>query len=315
MNKNNIKDYSRKISERMWNLPDKGELESHREETFMDDIIQKSHIERTLLENLEGIDTVFDAGAGCGRFSILLAKQGCHVTHFDISQPMIDKAKELAERAGVMDRITFVKGALEDLSEYPNRSFDMVISFDAPISYTYPNQEHIIGELVRIAKKRMIISVTSRLGSLPLLANPIQKNQFLLNEHSEDPFVQWCVSNRQNAIDTFHFNKSNIEQLMADGVMGGEYEIAEYEKGGAPWCITYAFMPNELEGLLRSFGVKNIEMAGPGAYARTIPHEILVKIMNDSKQRSDFLDVCYKFDSNPYVCGMGKDNLLAKGDL
>lgn len=315
MNKNNIKDYSRKISERMWNLPDKGELESHREETFMDDIIQKSHIERTLLENLEGIDTVFDAGAGCGRFSILLAKQGCHVTHFDISQPMIDKAKELAERAGVMDRITFVKGALEDLSEYPNRSFDMVISFDAPISYTYPNQEHVIGELVRIAKKRMIISVTSRLGSLPLLANPIQKNQFLLNEHSEDPFVQWCVSNKQNAIDTFHFNKSNIEQLMADGVMGGEYEIAEYEKGGAPWCITYAFMPNELEGLLRSFGMKNIEMAGPGAYARTIPHEILVKIMNDSKQRSDFLDVCYKFDSNPYVCGMGKDNLLAKGDL
>lgn len=102
---------------------------------------------------------------------------------------------------------------------------------------------------------------------------------------------------------------------MADGVMGGEYEIAEYEKGGAPWCITYAFMPNELEGLLRSFGMKNIEMAGPGAYARTIPHEILVKIMNDSKQRSDFLDVCYKFDSNPYVCGMGKDNLLAKGDL
>lgn len=315
MNKNNIKDYSRKISERMWNLPDKGELESHREETFMDDIIQKSHIERALLENLEGIDTVFDAGAGCGRFSILLAKQGCHVTHFDISQPMIDKAKELAERAGVMDRITFVKGALEDLSEYPNRSFDMVISFDAPISYTYPNQEHVIGELVRIAKKRMIISVTSRLGSLPLLANPIQKNQFLLNEHSEDPFVQWCISNRQNAIDTFHFNKSNIEQLMADGVMGGEYEIAEYEKGGAPWCITYAFMPNELEGLLRSFGMKNIKMAGPGAYARTIPHEILVKIMNDSKQRSDFLDVCYKFDSNPYVCGMGKDNLLAKGDL
>lgn len=228
---------------------------------------------------------------------------------------MIDKAKELAERAGVMDRITFVKGALEDLSEYPNRSFDMVISFDAPISYTYPNQEHVIGELVRIAKKRMIISVTSRLGSLPLLANPIQKNQFLLNEHSEDPFVQWCISNRQNAIDTFHFNKSNIEQLMADGVMGGEYEIAEYEKGGAPWCITYAFMPNELEGLLRSFGMKNIKMAGPGAYARTIPHEILVKIMNDSKQRSDFLDVCYKFDSNPYVCGMGKDNLLAKGDL
>ena len=117
MNKNNIKDYSRKISERMWNLPDKGELESHREETYIDDIIQKSHIERKLLDNLEGIDTVFDAGAGSGRFSILLAKHGCRVTHFDISQPMIDKAKELSEQAGVIDRITFVKVALEDCSD------------------------------------------------------------------------------------------------------------------------------------------------------------------------------------------------------
>lgn len=315
MSENRNMDYSRKISERMWNLPDKGELESHREETYIDDIIQKSHIERKLLENLEGIETVFDGGAGSGRFSILLAKHGCRVTHFDISQPMINKARELAEQAGVIDRITFVKGALEDLSAYADKSFDMVVSFDAPISYTYPNQEHVIGELVRIAKKRIIISVTSRLGSLPYYSNPIQKNQFILDENSNDPFVQWCISNRQNAIDTFHFEKGKTEKLMVDGLIGGENEIAEYEQGGTPWCITYTFMPNELENLLHRFGVKNIEMAGPGAYARTVPHELLVKIMNDPNQRSDFLDVCYAYDSNPYVCGMGKDNLLAKGDL
>lgn len=65
-------DYSRKISERLWNLSEKGELESHREETFIDDIIQKSHIEKTLLDNLDGIKTVFDGGAGCGRFLFFL---------------------------------------------------------------------------------------------------------------------------------------------------------------------------------------------------------------------------------------------------
>ena len=98
--------YSQKISERQWNLPDKGELESRREATYIDDIIQKDHIQRRLLENLDGIRTVFDGGAGSGRFSILLAKQGCQVTHFDISQPMIDKARELAEKEGGKGRRT-----------------------------------------------------------------------------------------------------------------------------------------------------------------------------------------------------------------
>ena len=179
-------DYSTKISERMWNQPDKGELEAEREHTFIDDIVQKSHIEKELLANLDGIETAFDGGAGCGRFSILLAKQGIHVTHFDISQPMIDKAREIAEKEGVLDKLTFVKGALEDLSKYKDRSFDLVMSFDAPISYTYPNQERTIGELVRIAKKRIMISVSSRLGALPYLSNPIQKNQFILDDDSKD---------------------------------------------------------------------------------------------------------------------------------
>lgn len=308
-------DYSRKISERLWNMPDKGELESCREETFIDDIIQKSHIEKELLAHLGGINTVFDGGAGCGRFSILLAKQGCEVTHFDISQPMIDMAKELAEKEGVLDRITFVKGALEDLGDFKDRSFDLVISFDAPVSYTYPNQEQVISELVRIGRKRIMVSVSSRLGYLPYLANPIQKNQFILDENCSDPFVRWCVGNRENALRAFRFDKDAVTKLWNEGLMGGEDEIAEYERGGAPWCITYTFMPDELHAILEHYGVRNIQMAGPGAYARTLPHEILVKIMNDSGQRADFLEFCHRYDSNPFVCGMGKDNLFAQGEL
>ena len=310
-----FRDYSRKISERQWNIPDKGELESRREATYMDDIIQKDHIQRKLLENLDGIRTVFDGGAGSGRFSILLAKQGCRVTHFDISRPMIDKAKELAKKEGVSDRITFVQGALEDLSAWRDREFDLVMSFDAPVSYTYPNQEKVIGELVRIAGKRIAISVSSRLGSLPYLANPVQKNQFILDEQADDPFVRWVVANREQMIGGFRFNRENAEKVLDGGLMGGEEEIAQYEQGGTPWCITYTFMPDELESILKGYGVRNIRLSGPGAFGRTIPREILVRIMNDPEQRKDFLDFCYRYDSNPYVCGMGKDNLLAVGEI
>lgn len=174
----NKMDYSQKISQRHWNLPDKGEREAVREQTFIDDIIQKSHLEKELLENLDGINTVFDGGGGSGRFSILLAKLGCQVTHFDISQPMLDKAAELAKAAGVTDSITFVKGALEDLSPYDDRSFDLVISFDAPVSYTYPNQEKVIANLVRICRKRIMLSVSSRLGIY--LISPIRSRKINL---------------------------------------------------------------------------------------------------------------------------------------
>lgn len=283
------------------------------EQTFIDDIIQKSHLEKELLENLDGINTVFDGGGGSGRFSILLAKLGCQVTHFDISQPMLDKAAELAKAAGVTDSITFVKGALEDLSPYDDRSFDLVISFDAPVSYTYPNQEKVIANLVRICRKRIMLSVSSRLGYLPYLSNPVQKNQFILDENCDDPWVKWCVSNYQNVIDQFSFHQEDCVKLLGNGLMGGEGEIEAYEKGEAPWPITYTFLPDELQRILKENGVKAIQLAGPGAYARTIPNEILRKIMKDPAQKAAFLDFCHIFDQNPYVCGMGKDNLFAKG--
>ncbi len=308
-------DYSTRISERMWNQPDKGEREAEREKTFIDDIVQKAHIERELLQSLDGIETAFDGGAGCGRFSVLLAKQGIRVTHFDISQPMIDKARGIAEREGVLERITFVKGALEDLSSYEDRSFDLVMSFDAPISYTYPRHEKVIGELVRIADKRIMLSVSSRLGSLPYLANPIQKNQFILDRDSDDPWVQWCLSSRDQMVEGFSFREEDLVRAYETGLLGDVEETRQaYDRGESPWCITYHFMPDELEGILKRCGVKNISLAGPGAFARTIPNEILVKIMSDSEQRKAFLDFCHVYDSNPYVCGMGKDNLFARGE-
>ena len=69
-------EYSQKISERLWNLPDKGELESRREETFIDDIVQKSHIEKELLASLSGIKTVSTEEPDAGAFRFFLQRRG-----------------------------------------------------------------------------------------------------------------------------------------------------------------------------------------------------------------------------------------------
>lgn len=75
----------------------------------------------------------------------------------------------------------------------------------------------------------------------------MQKYQFILDETCDDPFVKWCIGNKKNALEAYHFNKDAARKLYKDGLMGGESEIAEYENGGTPWCITYTFMPDELE--------------------------------------------------------------------
>jgi hypothetical protein len=173
----------------------------------------------------------------------------------------------------------------------------------------------VIGNLVRIARKKIMISVSSRLGSLPCRVNPLQKNKFILDSSCDDPWVKWLISNKENAIENFHFDKRICMEILQNGIEGnGEAETKAYERGEAPWPITYSFMPDELQIILTRFGVRNIKLAGPGAFASTFPNELLTKIMNDERQRSDFLDFCYLYDSNQYVCGMGKDNLLACGD-
>lgn len=303
-----------RLAEVFWNLPQKGEEEARREQAFMDDIIQKAHLDREIDGYLEGVETAFDGGAGVGRFSIPLAQRGIKVTHFDISQPMLTKAKELAREAGVEHRINFVQGALTDLGSYPAGSFDLVISFDAPISYTYPKHVQVLQELVRIARKSVVISVSSRLGSLPYLFNPIQKKQYIIDEDVNDPLVQWYIINEARQLKTWQPDFHLAAEFLRTGLADDPDELYErMEQGETPWPINYCFLPEELKSILESAGLRKLRLSGPGALARTVPREILRRMLCTAEYRQQFLDQCFTFDSQPSVCGFGKDNLVASG--
>ena len=302
------------ITDRFWNLPQKGAEEKNREVLFMDDIIQKSHIEKEILNNLKGVSTVFDGGAGSGRFSIFLAKQGIKVTHFDISDSMIETAKETAKMEGVLEHIEFVKGRLGDLSQFRDNSFDLVISIDAPISYTYPNYEDVIKNLIRISAKKILFSVSSRLGSLPYLLNPIQKMQYILDKDSKNPLIQWFDKHSKEALDNFEVDLTKLQKTYQTGLLEeAEGTRDSYERGKTPWPVTYQFIPDELVHILQMNGMVDINLAGPGAFSRSIPNEVLVKIMKDQEWKAEFLEFCYQYDKQPWVAGLGKDNLLAVG--
>jgi hypothetical protein len=72
-------------------------------------------------------------------------------------------------------------------------------------------------------------------------------------------------------------------------------------------------MSDELRDILAKHGICDIKLSGPGALSRNIPNEVLRIMLLSHEYRGRFLDLCYEFDSNPAVCGFGKDNLAASG--
>ena len=303
------------IADRFWNLSHKGTEENKRELHFMDDIILKAHLDREIESRLDNVETILDVGAGTGRFTIPLALRGLRVTHLDISVSMLEKAKENAAKAGLSDQITFVHGKLGDLSAYGDRAFDLVISCDAPVSYTYPHHIKVIKELIRISSKSIVLSVSSRLGYLPYLFNPIQKQQYIIDVDSDDPVIKYYLS--QNAqLKNWEPDIAQASEAYKSGLFQAPEKIMEeYMKGETPWPVNYLFLPEELSSILQENGVKDLRLSGPGAFSRSIPNAILQKLLLISEHRKQFLELCYKFDSQPAVCGFGKDNLAASGSI
>jgi len=79
---------------------------------------------------VDGNRNILDVGTGKGRFAIYFAKKGCKVTALDISEEMLGIARQNAKKEGVADRITFVLGDAEDLSNITQK-YDVVCCMEA----------------------------------------------------------------------------------------------------------------------------------------------------------------------------------------
>ncbi len=305
---------SEDIAERFWSLPQKPDEESRREQLFLDDVIQKAHLDREIASRLAGVETALDVGAGTGRFSIPLAARGIAVTHLDIAGGMIERARHEARQAGVLGRLTFRQGRFSDLEEYAAREFDLVICSDAPVSYAYPDHAAAITALARVCGKAIVLSVSSRLGYMSLCLNPLQKEPYFADPEDEDPLVRFYLHNGRAQLASWEPPIDTAWNAFRTGLLSDPQETdRDYRAGHAPWPHNYLFQPAELEGLLRSNHVADIKLAGPGALSRGLPNVVLRKLLLTDEHRQRFLDLCYEFDSQPSVCGLGKDNLVASG--
>jgi ubiquinone/menaquinone biosynthesis C-methylase UbiE len=98
--------------------------------------------------------TVLDIGAG--PLAAIAARDfHCTVTNIDISEDALMDAKRDAEEEA--ERITFEIGDATSLS-YPDRSFDVVISYGALHHIELDKRSKFIQEVYRVAKEKCIIA-------------------------------------------------------------------------------------------------------------------------------------------------------------
>lgn len=266
-----------------------------REERFPLVLVQTA-IANKIIEkycSAEKIISVLDAGAGTGRYSIPIAKSGYKVCHLDISQEMIEHAHQIARREG-LENIEFKLGSIENLSYLKNESFDMSLSFDAPVSYSYPNHEKAICELCRVTENLLFLMVSNRNGVIPFMVDFDLSRDYLPPNYNKE-------------IAPFYATQSTIE----NGVEKWPADIQEYlNKTGSAAPLDYSFGTDELKNLLNKEGFGVLEIAGPGALARNIRPENLDKITSDKKLFKHFIELSMDFDFHPNNIGLGAVNLL-----
>ena len=110
---------------------------------------------------------ILDAGGGTGIFSVELAKIGYQVVLTDISQEMLEKAREKIARLGLENRVEVKEADICHMPEFEDERFAMVLCEGDPLSYC-GDHEAALRELVRVVRLggAVIASVDNRAGVL-----------------------------------------------------------------------------------------------------------------------------------------------------
>ena len=149
---------------------------------------------------------ILEVGAGTGRYSIALAKEGMDVTAVELVESNLTV---LRENSKGMPNLQSFQGDATDLSRFPDNSFDVTLSF-GPMYHLYEADEvnRAIDEAIRVTKPNGVILFAFISVFAIMYANYFYGN--------------WTEGQEENFTDDYqvrHFK----EQLFTG------YDVAEFE--------------------------------------------------------------------------------------
>ncbi len=156
---------------------------------------------------------ILDAGGGIGRFSKPLLTHGHDVTLIDISQGMVNKAKELLSE---FRNIKFLKGSVTDL-KFSDEIFDIVIMMNAILDYC-GNHSKAIQEAFRVLKKGgfLVGNVNNRL--VYCRNHELKEGDYALferNMKTGDRHIIW--GNKGKGHMSHEFTLSELKEVLLKG--------------------------------------------------------------------------------------------------
>lgn len=230
---------------------------------------------REIHKNLTSdINNILEVGAATGAFSIPLAEMGYNMIHFDLSDEMIAIAKDKADSMN-LSNISFQQGNSIDLSIYEDNSFDMVINLDGAISFCGVDAEKAIRESIRVAKHKVIMTVSNR-GNM-LLSLLKTKNKI-----SPDKFIPAAYSMFNEGIwHTYQFS-----------------ENAELVKGCTNDYLgpIKVFTIEELRSIFEDEGIRIDRLTSIGSLSNHCGKEFIDSIISNSKLFEEFIELCDRYD-------------------
>ena len=220
---------------------------------------------------------VLDGGGGPGRYTIELAKRGYEVVLLDLVTDMLQLAQKRIRRAGVLRRVKqFVQGSIEDLSMFPDETFDAALCLGGPLCHLLntTQREKAARELVRVAKKGapILASVISRIGLLRSILVDFPHEMQYAKHH---------------------------------------WEVGDYIPGlqGEGFTAAHWFLPEELRGLFEVHNVEVLEMAGLEGLSSHHEKETN-RLFKDREKWKTWIDILLKTCTHPSLVGSSEHFLL-----
>ena len=208
---------------------------------------------------------LLDIGGGTGRWSVPLAREGYHVVLGDVSQGMLNIARDKLRAVGLSDMVDVRQIDICDMSSLAEASFDLVLCQGDPLSYV-KEPAKAAAECFRVAKPGafFIPSVDCRFRPAVKLGS----------------MAEW----------------GRAMEVLETGV--GKMV---YEEGSFP---IHMFTPQELIGLLESAGWEVGQLIGKTVLGSLLPGDTLAEFVNNPQRLHNLLQLEKQLGAEPSLIGI-----------